>query len=323
MDRTGEVWAVWCQKISVAMSGRKGRLASIRSISGEQQPTESTDGSTSIISTQKSKSQSPNISPNNKKSSSLHQIQLPKIESSKVHRSSDVSKDTKAILHPLIPLSEISPSKGDMQGSNLTPIPNPSTIRLEPLLIHSPVSLPHEISNVDTPPVQPNVPPPSIEISEKVIDYSMENGEVTILYEMYDEKFPITAGTISNDTINELYGLDDIMPHCSLHLSKYSPTQIREMIIASSSTISTLPLGSLGFPEWYCPYDSMFKLHRELQVNEKYYCYVQEEKQENVKREQPNHVERIIEQDDGRGFDCCTCIYGTPCQVGTIISSIE
>lgn len=291
------------------MSGKKGRLTSL-----------STNGVTSIISPQAS-SPSTSTSPNHKKSS-LHQVQLPKIESPKVCRStSDGAKDSKVTLQPLVPLTDLSPSKLAVQDSTSTipPISTTSTIRLEPLLIHSPRSLSIEHQNQESPTHRaPNAPPPSLIIPEAIIDFSTQNGEVTIVYEMYNEKFPIHGGTISSDTINDLYGLNDIMPNCTLYLSKYSPTEIREMIIASSSTLSTLPLGSLGYSEWYCPYDSGSKIHRELQSDKKYYCYVSEDSPLKVEKKESTPLEKKtneIERDDGRGFDCCTCIYGTPCQV--------
>lgn len=153
----------------------------------------------------------------------------------------------------------------------------------------------------------------------------LQTGEVVVLYEMYQETFPIVSGSLSSDTINELYGLTDIMPNCTLLLSQYSPSEVREMIISSSSTLSNLPLGSLGYPEWYLPYDPDTKIHRGLRVNEKYYCYVREEKQEGEEEKEERQERKrksddeendeIQLPDDGRGFDSCTCIYGTPCQV--------
>eukprot|EP00930_Biecheleria_cincta_P048448 TRINITY_DN33758_c0_g1_i1.p2 TRINITY_DN33758_c0_g1~~TRINITY_DN33758_c0_g1_i1.p2 ORF type:complete len:183 (-),score=67.90 TRINITY_DN33758_c0_g1_i1:267-815(-) len=49
---------------------------------------------------------------------------------------------------------------------------------------------------------------------------ALANGEVTIRYSMYDEKFKIENHTLKAETIDELYCLSDVMPGCFIHLAE-------------------------------------------------------------------------------------------------------
>ncbi|CAM9261168.1 unnamed protein product, partial [Choristocarpus tenellus] len=49
-------------------------------------------------------------------------------------------------------------------------------------------------------------------------------GEVTLKYEMYDEKFPIEDGSITAAAIDDIYCLSFAMPNCTLHLGYLSPS---------------------------------------------------------------------------------------------------
>ncbi|CAN0052969.1 unnamed protein product, partial [Ectocarpus sp. 4 AP-2014] len=49
------------------------------------------------------------------------------------------------------------------------------------------------------------------------------DGKVTLMYEMYDEKFLIKDGCISAAEIDETYCLSFVMPNCTLHLGPLGP----------------------------------------------------------------------------------------------------
>jgi hypothetical protein len=146
------------------------------------------------------------------------------------------------------------------------------------------------------------------------------NGTVTLLYELYQEKFSIKDGTITERDINDTYGLSEVMPNCRLRLSTSCPAEIREQIISvtDSAQHSTAVVYVPEQPEGtYCT----------LQNDHSYYVYVNQDikqlEKEQAERgrvnqerlDNKNPGEHEIERDDGRGFDSCTCIYGTPCVV--------
>jgi len=151
-----------------------------------------------------------------------------------------------------------------------------------------------------------DVPPHEVPASE-------QNGKVTLLYELYKEKFSIKAGTITKANIDDVYGFSDVMPNCRLRLSSLSPSQVREKIIEVTEKPQTsanifLPEKSDGT---YC----------DLRNDHSYYVYVEQDSAE-LEREKAERDKRVttdtsccseVRRDDGRGFDSCTCIYGAPC----------
>ena len=56
-----------------------------------------------------------------------------------------------------------------------------------------------------------------------------ENGDITLIYEMYNEKFPIINGSTTAEAIDEVYCLSFVMPNCKIHLSVFSPTDKRKL----------------------------------------------------------------------------------------------
>ena len=145
------------------------------------------------------------------------------------------------------------------------------------------------------------------------------NGTVTLHYELYNEKFEIKDGTITENHINDTYGLSDVMPNCRLRISTLTPIQMRETMIdvadgkQDATTLVYLPEKSEG-------------TFSNLQNDHSYYLYVDEDKEqlakEKIERDRLHWERRELEsenikleRDDGRGFDSCTCIYGTPCTV--------
>jgi hypothetical protein len=54
------------------------------------------------------------------------------------------------------------------------------------------------------------------------------NGNVTLIYEQYNEQFPIVNGSTTHDNIDEVYCLSFVMPNCLIHLSTLNPAEKRE-----------------------------------------------------------------------------------------------
>jgi hypothetical protein len=153
----------------------------------------------------------------------------------------------------------------------------------------------------------------------------LQNGSVKVLYEMYSEEFEIIEGTLAASCIDDLYCLSDAMPSCHLRLSKYSPQQMRELQgDGELSNVSHQDAEELFLPE------TLEGVFSNLKVGCEYYCYVQQNS-EQLEREKAMHKAQGrgsgergskaegsgegLDNEDGRGFDSCTCIYGTPCVV--------
>ena len=54
---------------------------------------------------------------------------------------------------------------------------------------------------------------------------------MTLIYEQYNEKFPISNGSITSDAIDEVYCLSFVMEGCRIHLSKHTPLEKRSIEI--------------------------------------------------------------------------------------------
>lgn len=141
-----------------------------------------------------------------------------------------------------------------------------------------------------------------------------QNGTIKVIYEMYHEEFEITEGTLLTSIIDEVYCLSDIMPSCRISLSEFSPQEMRDL----TEDQRFVPVDGTG----------MFS---GLKVGGVYYCYVKQDI-EQLEREKAMRTalqgRQLLDNDhsgdslagglvidDGRGFDSCTCIYGTPCVV--------
>ncbi|CBJ48674.1 conserved unknown protein [Ectocarpus siliculosus] len=139
------------------------------------------------------------------------------------------------------------------------------------------------------------------------------DGEVTLMYEMYDEKFPIKDGSISAAEIDETYCLSFVMPNCTLHLGPLGPADryARENEGELVPYLEENPSGTF----------------HGLEDGEVYWVYVsrddEEEKQDRermkqvvqgMKQDLPEDGEFVNRKDDGRnGLESCSCVYGNPC----------
>ncbi|OQR88500.1 hypothetical protein THRCLA_10283 [Thraustotheca clavata] len=124
-------------------------------------------------------------------------------------------------------------------------------------------------------------------------------GSIRLIYEMYNESFQIENGTIHTSTIDEEYALSFVMPECHIHLSEHPPSVKRELKNEGKNVyLHEDPSGTIV----------------NLEANRDYYVYVTEA-MSNLPTEVQTNVVSLpkIEKDDGRGFDSCTCIEGTPC----------
>lgn len=138
----------------------------------------------------------------------------------------------------------------------------------------------------------------------------MGNGEVKLLYERYDELFPIIDGSTTASAIDEVYCLSFVMPDCVIHLSTLPPAEKyqREAAGELDLFVSENPRGT---------YHGLVK-------DLSYYVYVEENAdqlrrdQEIAKRNATTLAEAAakdsLQRDDGRmGMESCSCIYGNPC----------
>ena len=138
-----------------------------------------------------------------------------------------------------------------------------------------------------------------------------ENGDVTLIYEQYNEKFPIVSGMTTSENIDEVYCLSFVMPNCKIHLSVFSPQDKRKLDESGNIDIFVKedPSGT----------------YKGLSADCTYYVYVEQEA-EQLARDQ-ERMRRIVEgmegakkgddglikPDDGRGVESCSCLYGNPC----------
>mmetsp|Transcript_41339 Transcript_41339/g.74778 ORF Transcript_41339/g.74778 Transcript_41339/m.74778 type:complete len:364 (-) Transcript_41339:21-1112(-) len=126
---------------------------------------------------------------------------------------------------------------------------------------------------------------------------ALANGEVTVRYEMYSEKFPIENHRLLAATIDELYCLSDVMPGCFIHLSNKEYVHGEERTYVKEEPSGTF----LG-----------------LMAGETYWCVVeqdpeQEKKdQERMKRVWAGGVAAGV-GDRGSEGETCSCGWGAPC----------
>ncbi|KDO30826.1 hypothetical protein SPRG_04727 [Saprolegnia parasitica CBS 223.65] len=129
----------------------------------------------------------------------------------------------------------------------------------------------------------------------------VETGDVILVYELYREPFPIENGAIATSAIDEAYALSFVMPACHIHLSVHAPAEKRERDIQGDAVY--LPEIAPGLIGTLC-------------ASATYYVYVTEDAA-TLQAVPPSTTQRGSFQEltlgDGRGFDSCTCIEGTPC----------
>lgn len=160
------------------------------------------------------------------------------------------------------------------------------------------------------PPTEPLVTTSTPVVEEAPAPPINGNGTVKLMYEQYDELFPIVNGSTTQENIDEVYCLTFVMPNCKILLSKYSPKEKREK--------EDLPFSELFIAE------NPPGTYQGLEADKVYYVYVEQDA-ERLKRDQ-EEMRRIaqtmegaakandpLKKDDGRVLESCSCIYGNPC----------
>ena len=142
------------------------------------------------------------------------------------------------------------------------------------------------------------------------------NGNVTLIYEQYNDLFPIENGSTTHDAIDDVYCLSFVMEGCIIHLSNHAPTVQREMVIAKK------------------PHDDIYiyedprGTYHGLEADATYYVYVEQaaeallRDQEMMKKKASTMpgAEKVLKDEygnvlDGKGrvLESCSCKYGNPC----------
>jgi hypothetical protein len=138
------------------------------------------------------------------------------------------------------------------------------------------------------------------------------NGEVKLIYEQYNENFPITDGTITSATIDDVYCLSFVMPNCIIKLSELSPAAKRLKEDLGENV--------------YLQEDSP-GLFKGLRKDNEYYVYVFQDADQLKKDQEKMH--EIAAQMEGFGVsskklgdfgegESCSCLFGNPCVVRSI-----
>eukprot|EP01038_Epipyxis_sp_PR26KG_P007177 gene7177-9787_t len=158
----------------------------------------------------------------------------------------------------------------------------------------TPLSIIDRAVNIEEPISQPQIP---------------QNGNVKLIYEQYDEEFPIINGSTTSANIDDVYCLSFVMPGCLIHLSIHSPPILRKLQEEGDIDIyiEENPKGT----------------YLNLMVDQTYYVYVEQEAQQLARDQEKmrrlaaqsknENKGSAIVREDGRNMESCSCIYGNPC----------
>lgn len=137
---------------------------------------------------------------------------LPKLLSSKGDKATNVSSDSTTATSSAV--ASISSRASSSSGGKFDVLSNLGTRRsfTKDAPVAHPVVEAEPVVVVEPSPPAPTPPP------EK------STGNVTCIYELYNQEFPMVEGSTTADAIDDEYCLTFIMPNCSIHLSPYSGT---------------------------------------------------------------------------------------------------
>jgi hypothetical protein len=147
------------------------------------------------------------------------------------------------------------------------------------------------------------------EAALNTVDPSLYNGGVQLMYEQYDEFFPIKNGSISQTEIDDVYCLSFVMPNCVLRLSEASPVERTQ-------------LENNGMPMVYVREDPN-GVYQGLRTDKKYYVYafqdsvqLQLDQEATRARIADNLTSSGVSKDSGvhsEYYESCSCLFGNPC----------
>lgn len=136
------------------------------------------------------------------------------------------------------------------------------------------------------------------------------NGTIKLIYEQYDDEFPIVDGSTTQENVDEVYCLSFVMPACLVHLSLHPNAErfARENDGVFDSLVAEEPRG----------------VYQGLERDTTYFVVVEQEAdqlrrdQEATRAKWDPELKQLKQQhmqelDDGRGFETCSCVYGNPC----------
>jgi hypothetical protein len=152
--------------------------------------------------------------------------------------------------------------------------------------------------------------------AERLRKLEAGNGEVTLLYNMYDEKFGIKEGKIRDVDIDDIYGLTDVMPGCKIKISKVKTDWKGETL----KHPEMLDLSMIGNP--YVPEDPEGTFC-EMEKDTSYWVYVIEDAVQEAKDraavaamlavESAKAAAEKSEYAENGLPESCSCIEGNPC----------
>lgn len=152
------------------------------------------------------------------------------------------------------------------------------------------------VANHELPaPTEPLEPPPRV----------YNDGDVILIYEQYNESFPVIAGSTTAAAVDDVYALSFVMPNCRIRLSSHPPQEKRRLEIEGNLAnlyVQEDPVGTF----------------RTLESGVTYYVYVEQDAEQlaadqevmRAKVEQGLTVGVPVKRDDGRVLESCSCIYG-------------
>ena len=143
---------------------------------------------------------------------------------------------------------------------------------------------------------------------------SKPDGNVTLIYEQYNEQFPIVGGSTTHAAVDDVYCLSFVMEGCVIHLSAHDPSARRDKEIAG-----------LPFRDIYV-HEEPVGTYWGLEADATYYVYV-EQQADALKRDQEETAKRLagaaesvvkdaygnVLDAKGRVLESCSCKYGNPC----------
>lgn len=170
---------------------------------------------------------------------------------------------------------------------------------------------------VEAAPVPDTTTIPAAVITEQPPLPPLEDGQVTLLYEQYNEQFPIVASSITAAEIDEVYCLSFVMPGCRIRLSLLSPANKRKKEIE----LEEQGLGLIEREKQILLNEEPKGTFHGLRADGSYYVYAEQAAEQLAldqarAREifaQQASIEQVQRKDDGRVLESCSCLYGNPC----------